>query len=33
MKLSEEELNLIEHQADKVKNVNLMFMVQILRER
>lgn len=32
MKLSEEGLCEIEHQADKVKNVNLMFLVQILKE-
>lgn len=32
MVLSEEGLRQIEHQADKAKNVNLMFQVQILRE-
>lgn len=32
MKLSEEGLNKIEHQADKMKDVNLMFLVQILKE-
>ena len=32
MRLSEEGLKKIEHQADKGKNVNLMFLVQILVE-
>ncbi len=32
MKLSDEGLNAIEEQADKTKNVNLMFLVQILKE-
>ena len=32
MWLTEEGLNKIEHQADKMKDVNLMFLVQILKE-
>ncbi|MCI8534851.1 MAG: hypothetical protein HFG68_04675 [Hungatella sp.] len=32
MFLTEEGLKLIEHQADKRKNINLMFLVQILKE-
>lgn len=32
MFLTDEGLKEIEHQADKVKNVNLMFLVQILKE-
>lgn len=32
MYLTDEGLKEIEHQADKVKNVNLMFLVQILKE-
>lgn len=32
MKLSEEVLCIIEHQADKGENVNLMLLVQILKE-
>lgn len=32
MRLSDEGLKEIEHQADKGKNVNLMFLVQILIE-
>lgn len=32
MQLSQKGLCEIEHQADKKKNVNLMFLVQILRE-
>ena len=32
LKLSEEVLSVIEHQADKGENVNLMLLVQILKE-
>lgn len=32
MQLSEEDLQKIEHQAENVRNVNLMFLVQILKE-
>ncbi len=32
MFLTEEALKLIEHQADKRKNIYLMFLVQILKE-
>lgn len=32
MFLTDEGLDLIEHQADKMKNVSLMIQVQILRE-
>lgn len=32
MQLSEEGLLKLEHHADKTKNVNMMFLVQILKE-
>lgn len=30
--MTDEGLNLVEHQADKRKDVNMMFLVQILKE-